>query len=74
MVWVGFVTVLFCLPQTRPEGGGLVSVDTFNYASIALVSVLALAWISWRFKGRRSYEVPVQNSDRSASAYEDEVV
>lgn len=72
--WVGFVTVLFCLPQTRPEGGGLVSVDTFNYASIALVSVLALAWISWRFKGRRSYEVPVQNFDRSASTYEDEVV
>lgn len=50
------------------------SVDTFNYASIALVSVLALAWISWRFKGRRSYEVPVQNFDRSASTYEDEVV
>ncbi|WP_280887035.1 amino acid permease [Streptomyces sp. LBL] len=72
--WVGFVTVLFCLPQTRPEGGELVSVDTFNYASIALVSVLALAWISWRFKGRRSYEVPVQNSDSSASTYEDEVV
>ncbi|MBK6012617.1 amino acid permease [Streptomyces sp. MBT53] len=72
--WVGFVTVLFCLPQNRPEGGGLVSVDTFNYASIALVSVLALAWISWRFKGRRSYEVPVQNFDRSASTYEDEVV
>lgn len=74
VVWVGFVTVLFCLPQTRPEGGGLVSVESFNYASVALVSVLALAWISWRFKGRRSYEVPVQNSDRSASAYEDEVV
>ncbi|MGX1668586.1 amino acid permease [Streptomyces sp. NPDC055400] len=72
--WVGFVTVLFCLPQTRPEGGGLVSVDTFNYASIALVSVLVLAWISWQFKGRRSYEVPAQNFDRSASTYEDEVV
>jgi amino acid transporter len=73
VVWVGFVTVLFCLPQTRP-GDALVSVDSFNYAPIALVSVLALAWISWRFKGRRSYEVPAQNFDRSASTYEDEVV
>lgn len=74
VVWVGFVTVLFCMPQTRPEGDALVSVDSFNYAPIALVSVLALAWISWRFKGKRSYEVPAHSFDRSASAYEDEVV
>lgn len=73
VVWVGFVTVLFCLPQTRP-GDALVSVDSFNYAPVALVSVLALAWISWRFKGKRSYEVPAQSFDRSASTYEDEVV
>ncbi|MFC8350343.1 amino acid permease [Streptomyces sp. NPDC057280] len=74
VVWVGFVTVLFCLPQTRPEGDALVSVDSFNYAPIALVSVLVLAWISWRFKGKRSYEVPAQSFDHSASTYEDEVV
>ncbi|MEU9396114.1 amino acid permease [Streptomyces sp. NPDC048324] len=74
VIWVVFVTVLFCLPQSRPEGGALLSVDTFNYAPIALVSVLSLAWIWWQINGRRSYEVPAQNFDRSASAYEDEVV
>ncbi|MFJ9961261.1 amino acid permease [Streptomyces avermitilis] len=74
VVWVVFVTVLFCLPQTRPEGGGLVSVDTFNYAPIALIAVLTLAWSWWRIQGRHSYEVPAQSFDRSASTYEDEVV
>jgi amino acid permease (GABA permease) len=74
VIWVVFVAVLFCLPQTRPEGGALLSVDTFNYAPIALVSVLALAWIWWRINGRRSYEVPAQSFDQSAGAYEDEVV
>ncbi|MEU6352889.1 amino acid permease [Streptomyces sp. NPDC047072] len=74
VVWVGFVTVLFCLPQTRPEGDALVNVNSFNYAPVALVSVLVLAWISWRFKGKRSYGVPAENFDRSASTYEDEVV
>ncbi|MEV5468069.1 amino acid permease [Streptomyces griseoincarnatus] len=73
VLWVVFVTVLFCLPQTRPAGGGLVSVETFNYAPIALLVVLALAWGWWRAKGN-SYEVPAQNFDRSATTYEDEVV
>ncbi|MFD8716867.1 amino acid permease [Streptomyces sp. NPDC059629] len=73
VLWVVFVTVLFCLPQTRPAGGGLVSVETFNYAPIALFVVLALAWGWWRAKGN-SYEVPAQHFDRSAGAYEDEVI
>lgn len=73
VVWVVFVTVLFCLPQTRPADGGLVSVETFNYAPIALLVVLALAWGWWRKQGS-SYEVPAQNFDRSAVTYEDEVV
>ncbi|MGF0173193.1 amino acid permease [Streptomyces sp. Marseille-Q5077] len=72
VMWVVFVTVLFCLPQTRPDGA-LVSVDTFNYAPIALFAVLALAWAWWQKQGS-SYEVPAQNFDRSASTYEDEVV
>jgi hypothetical protein len=67
------VTVLFCLPQTRPAGGGLVSVETFNYAPVALLVVLAMAWAWWRRQGS-SYEVPAQNFDRSAATYEDEVV
>ncbi|QNP71569.1 amino acid permease [Streptomyces roseirectus] len=68
VMWVVFVTVLFCLPQTAP-----VSVDTFNYAPVALAVVLLLASVWWRKQGS-SYEVPAHSSDRSASAYEEEVV
>ncbi|MFI0712408.1 amino acid permease [Streptomyces inhibens] len=57
VAWVAFVTVLFCLPQTRPETG-LLSLTTFNYAPVALLSVLALAWIWWRIAGKRTYEAP----------------
>jgi len=68
VLWVAAVTILFCLPQTAP-----VSVETFNYAPIALLVVLLLAWAWWHKQGS-SYEVPAHSSDRSASAYEDEVV
>lgn len=50
--WVAFVTVLFCLPQASP-----VTVDSMNYASIALAVVLALATVWW-FVARRSYSTP----------------
>ncbi|MET7901472.1 amino acid permease [Streptomyces sp. NPDC005355] len=50
--WVALVTVLFCLPQSSP-----VTVDSMNYASIALAVVLILATIWW-FVARRSYHTP----------------
>jgi len=68
VTWVVSVTVLFCLPQTAP-----VSVDTFNYAPIALLVVLVLAWAWWRKQGN-AYEVPAHSSDRSAAAYESDIV
>ncbi|MFI0819442.1 amino acid permease [Streptomyces sp. NPDC021098] len=52
VVWVALVTVLFCLPQSSP-----VTVDSMNYASIALAAVLILATIWW-FVARRSYNTP----------------
>ncbi|MFZ3475993.1 amino acid permease, partial [Streptomyces sp. 2.9] len=61
VAWVVFVTVLFRLPQTRPESG-LVSVTTFNYAPIALLVVLALATVWWRVAGR-DYKVPTAAAD-----------
>lgn len=72
VAWVVFVTVLFCLPQTRPEHG-LVSVTSFNYAPIALVVVLALAAIWWRI-ARRGYEVPTVAADREMAKLEAEIV
>jgi amino acid transporter len=52
VVWVAGVTVLFCLPQASP-----VTVDTMNYASVALVAVLVLASVWW-YVARRSYGTP----------------
>ncbi|MBL1095618.1 amino acid permease [Streptomyces coffeae] len=52
VVWVACVTVLFCLPQSSP-----VTVDSMNYASIALAVALFLATIWW-FVARRSYQTP----------------
>ncbi|WP_331726409.1 amino acid permease [Streptomyces sp. NBC_00470] len=51
--WVVAVTLLFCLPQTNP-----INVDTFNYAPIALVCVLLLAFIWYRVSGHRNYHLP----------------
>lgn len=50
--WVAVVTVLFCLPQSSP-----VTVDSMNYASIALAVVLVLATVWW-FVARRAYSTP----------------
>ncbi|MFF5789254.1 amino acid permease [Streptomyces sp. NPDC012693] len=52
VVWVAIVTVLFCLPQKSP-----VTVDSMNYAVIALAVVLFLASVWW-YVARRSYGTP----------------
>ena len=52
VVWVAVVTVLFCLPQRSP-----VTVDSMNYAVIALAVVLVLASVWW-YVARRSYGTP----------------
>lgn len=52
VVWVAFVTVPVCLPQASP-----VTVDTINYAVVALLVVLVLATVWW-FVARRSYGTP----------------
>ncbi|MFI6283718.1 amino acid permease [Streptomyces sp. NPDC051018] len=53
VIWVGFVTVLFCLPPVSP-----ITTASFNYAPVALLSVLALAAILWMTRGKRTYEIP----------------
>ncbi|MET9293484.1 amino acid permease [Streptomyces sp. NPDC003077] len=70
VVWVAFVTVLFCLPQSHP-----VSLENFNYAPVALVVVLVLASVWWVVAGRRKYEIPLaQTSDPEMAKYEQEIV
>ncbi|POX43020.1 amino acid permease [Streptomyces sp. Ru73] len=66
--WVALVTVLFCLPQSRP-----IAPTTFNYAPVALAVALALAWLWWRIAGRRSYDIPVRG-DQTSTALAQEIV
>jgi hypothetical protein len=49
---VAIVTVFFLLPQSSP-----VTIDSMNYASVALVAVLVLDTVWW-FVARRSYSTP----------------
>ncbi|MCM2389586.1 amino acid permease [Streptomyces albipurpureus] len=69
VVWVAIVTVLFLLPQSNP-----VTVDTMNYASVALVAVLTLATIWW-FVARGSYGTPkAYGSAREQAELSDHIV
>lgn len=52
VTWVAGVTVLFCLPQASP-----VTVDSMNYAVVALAVVLVLATVWW-YVARGSYSTP----------------
>ncbi|ROR46489.1 amino acid permease [Kitasatospora cineracea] len=53
VVWVAVLTVLVCLPQRAP-----VTVDSFNYAPLTLLAVLAMAWVWWKLAGDK-FDVPV---------------
>ncbi|MDH6709192.1 amino acid transporter [Kitasatospora sp. MAA19] len=53
VAWVVVLTVLVCLPQRYP-----VTVETFNYAPVTLLVVLALAGAWWRMAGSK-FSVPV---------------
>ncbi|GAA4385682.1 amino acid permease [Tsukamurella soli] len=50
VVWVAIIVVLFMLPPSAP-----VTIDTFNYAPIAVVVVIAFAVGMWIAVGRRHF-------------------
>ncbi|MFF4607900.1 amino acid permease [Streptomyces sp. NPDC001339] len=68
VVWVAFVTILFCLPQHYPITAG-----TFNYAPIALVAVLSVSTLWWWF-AKRTYTVPTAPVDRDLEDLERQVI
>ncbi|PKV82690.1 amino acid/polyamine/organocation transporter (APC superfamily) [Streptomyces sp. TLI_146] len=68
VVWVAFVTVVFCLPQSHP-----ITVDTFNYAPLALLAALTLAAVWWRVAGK-DYELPPVAASGDLAKIQDEVV
>lgn len=67
--WVGFVTILFCLPPVHP-----VTAATFNYAPLALITVLTVAAIFWATRGRRTYAIPSYGSQGELKQMEDDIV
>jgi len=50
IVWVGFIVILFMLPPASP-----VTVDTFNYAPLAVGVVGLFALVSWFAGGRKHF-------------------
>ncbi len=50
VVWVIFICILFILPPVSP-----ITVDSFNYAPIAVVVVLLFSLITWYAGGRKHF-------------------
>lgn len=50
VVWVAFIVVLFMLPPANP-----ITVDTFNYAPIAVAVVLVFSTVTWFVGGRKHF-------------------
>lgn len=67
--WVVIVAILFMLPPANP-----ITVDTFNYAPIALVVVLGFAGVWWLVSARNWFTGPkVQGSADELAAIEQEL-
>lgn len=66
VVWVGFIVILFMLPQYAP---GTLGDSTFNYAPVAVAVVFAFAAVSWVVGGRHHFmrDVPEGHDTRPAS-------
>ncbi|PKV89373.1 amino acid/polyamine/organocation transporter (APC superfamily) [Streptomyces sp. TLI_146] len=54
VTWIALSSVLFMLPQTSP-----ITTDSFNYAPIALGTVLFIATLWWFATARRRFQGPV---------------
>lgn len=50
VVWVVFIVILFVLPPVAP-----ITVDSFNYAPIAVVAVALLAIVLWYSSGKKHF-------------------
>jgi amino acid permease (GABA permease) len=69
VVWVGFITILFMLPQVKP-----VTRTTFNYTPVAVGVVIGFAGLYWLLSARRWFKGPkVQGSAEELAAIEHEL-
>ncbi|MGX7828461.1 amino acid permease [Actinokineospora sp. 24-640] len=66
VVWVGFIAVLFMLPQVSP-----VTAETFNYTPVAVLVVLGFAGIWWLVSARHWFTGPkVEGTPEELAAIE----
>ena len=54
VAWVAFIVVLFMLPPASP-----ITIDTFNYAPVAVAIVVAFSTATWFLGGRKHFMVDV---------------
>ena len=63
VVWVVLICILFVLPPVAP-----VTVETFNYAPVAVLVVLAFATVSWFVGGRHTFMLAAKDQATSPEA------
>jgi amino acid transporter len=69
VIWIAFITVLFCLPETTP-----ITLATFNYAPIAVGGVLVFSGGWWVLSARKWFKGPHRQGDETAlEALEEEI-
>ncbi len=63
VVWVIFIVILFMLPPVKP-----ITVNSFNYAPVAVAVVLVFATLSWWLGGRKHFmrAVPAGHETKAA--------
>ncbi|MGO4602057.1 amino acid permease [Terrabacter sp. 2YAF2] len=64
VTWVGFIVILFMLPPASP-----ITVNTFNYAPIAVLAVLVFSTVTWFAGGRVHFmrDVPKGHETKPAT-------
>jgi amino acid transporter len=69
VVWIAFIAVLFVLPQAAP-----ITINTFNYALVAVLVVLLGTGIWWLMSARHWFKGPrVQGTTAELAAIEHEL-
>ena len=61
VIWLAFITAVFCLPTTYP-----ITSQTLNYAPVAVGGIVCLVGLAWLFSAQHWFSGPrteVDNSD-----------
>ena len=69
VIWVVFISILFCLPQFAP-----ISISTFNYAPVAVGVVVLFAGVWYAVSARKWFKGPkVQGTPEELAAIEQDL-